>query len=188
MTTPPRGLAVLIVLVCALHVAVLWRGFVMRVPGDQAAREAPAMSTRWVVLPVQQRSEPEPLLAALARKPARGHKPAPGAAAEPPPAAATDTAAPAPVFTEPAPREPAWRPDGVQRAAREAAQRKGLAELSDERLGQQPLDAQAALRRGVASAARGDCLKGGEGGYANSGLGLLALPLLVVDAATGRCR
>lgn len=181
MTTLPRGLAVLIVLVCALHVVVLWRGFVMRVPSDEAAREAPAISARWLVLPVPRRPEPEPVLAAPARKPTRGRKPAPGPAA-------ADTAAQAPVLTETAPHEPALRPDGVQRAAREAARRKGLAELSDERLGQQPIDAQTALRRGVASAAHGDCLKGGEGGYANSGMGLLALPLLVFDAATGRCR
>jgi hypothetical protein len=80
------------------------------------------------------------------------------------------------------------RADGIQRAARESARRIGLAELSDERLGQRPVSAQAALSAGVASAAQGDCFKGGEGGYAHSGIGLLALPLLALDVASGRCR
>jgi hypothetical protein len=71
---------------------------------------------------------------------------------------------------------------------RESARQKGLATRVDEQLGNVPADAQKALREGIASGARGDCLKGGEGGYANSGMGLFALPLLVVDAATGRCR
>ena len=67
------------------------------------------------------------------------------------------------------------------------ARRRGLAELANEQVGHPPVDAQAALGNGMASAAHGNCLKGGEGGYANAGMGLFALPLLVLDAATGRC-
>ncbi len=88
----------------------------------------------------------------------------------------------------PAAPEPALRTDGIQRAVRESARRKSVAESANEQLGHQPANAQAALRDGMASAARSDCLKGGEGGYANAGLGLLALPLLAADAVTGRCR
>ncbi|MBC7993468.1 MAG: hypothetical protein H7Z15_09535 [Rhizobacter sp.] len=47
--------------------------------------------------------------------------------------------------------------------------------------------AQERLRHGMGSAARGDCAKGGEGGYAHSGMGLFALPLLMFDAVSGRC-
>lgn len=111
-------------------------------------------------------------------------------AAAPGPEAASPLSGPAPAeraLPTTAP-EPPLRSDGIQRAVRESARHKGVAELANEQLGHQPIDAQAALRAGMASAARSDCLKGGEGGYAHAGLGLFALPLLVVDAATGRCR
>ncbi|MBC7993577.1 MAG: hypothetical protein H7Z15_10085 [Rhizobacter sp.] len=100
----------------------------------------------------------------------------------------TQVEAPPTESAAPAATEPALRADAVQRAVRESARQKGLATRVDEQLGNAPAGAQEALRKGIASGARGDCLKGGEGGYANANMGLLALPLLVLDAASGRCR
>jgi hypothetical protein len=88
----------------------------------------------------------------------------------------------------PAPdEEPGLRADSIQRAVRESARQKSLATLAGDQLGRPNASAQTALQKGVASAALGDCLKGGDGGYGAQGLGLLALPLLAVDLARGRC-
>ncbi|HEX3140071.1 MAG TPA: hypothetical protein VHQ87_08455 [Rhizobacter sp.] len=189
MTALPRGIGPALVTVCVLHGLLLWLAFTQRSPVGAADALAPVMVTRWVVSPLA----PPPLqpqlppLAAPAgpqRATARGTQrvpvsppalPVPGAAAEP-----TESAQP------PQPAEPAWA-GSIERAARDTARVRGLAVQSDERLGQQSADAQAGLRAGVASAAHSDCLKGGEGGYARSGMGLLALPMLAMDLAAGRC-
>ncbi len=100
----------------------------------------------------------------------------------------SDTQAPPAVAVAP---DPGWPADSLQRAVRGAARgavrHKSYAELSNERQAPAPADAQADLRQGMAAAAHTDCLRGGEGGYRRSSLGLLAAPFLLWDAATGRC-
>ena len=183
----PHGIAKVIGLVCVLHVLALWFGGVNRRQGDAAVPYAPALSTRWVLPPAARGDEPATAAAALSRKPARAARRVPSRAAETQPTI-VDASPVAREAARPSAVEPPSIADSIQRAARESARHKGLAELSDERLSEQPADAQAALRHGMTSAARSDCLKGGEGGYANGGLGLFALPLLMLDAARGRCK
>ena len=94
---------------------------------------------------------------------------------------------------EPAPAAPSVRsridPDSIARAGREAARAPSWARQSDELIGRTPPpSAQQKLAADTAAAAKSDCLKGGEGGYAKQGLGLFAIPFLIVDAATGQCR
>jgi hypothetical protein len=120
---------------------------------------------------------------------ARHHLPAVSSLPSPPAAAAapsteTETATALP----PAPdAEPALRADSIQRAVRESARHKSLATLAADQIGRPDASTQTALQKGVASAGLGDCLKGGDGGYGAQGLGLLALPMLAVDLARGRC-
>jgi hypothetical protein len=186
---PLRRIATAFAATLALHALVLWWVVAPRVRTAWTHALGPVMSTRWLAAPALpgevQVQEAAPRPVTRARATARGGRPAAAPADE----AAAPLSDPLPVQSElPPTPEPAWRVDGIQRAARESARRKGLAELADEQLGQRPASADAALREGMASAARSDCLKGGEGGYANAGLGLLALPLLAADLAAGRCR
>jgi hypothetical protein len=89
---------------------------------------------------------------------------------------------------------PAIDPDSITRAAREVARSTTLSRRSDELIGKaEPPTRQEQLAAGVARAARKDCLKGsvdGDGGYQPDApvAGLLALPFLIYDAATGKCR
>lgn len=191
MTAQQRGLATALALVSVLHLVLLWGLRPERAANDGVLRQAPVVLARWLSPPAVHNPEQLPAPTGAQRPSGRVVSRAAAQSVERAPQAEVQGAAaplvePAAVAADTV--EPVLRADGIQRAAREMARRKGLAELSDEHLGQQPVDAQAALGRGVASAARGDCLKGGEGGYANSGLGLLALPLLAVDLAAGRCR
>lgn len=87
------------------------------------------------------------------------------------------------------PATPALDPDSIQRAARQAARSRSLVQQSNDLIGTKPPPtAQEQLGAQVARSAKGDCLKGGEGGYEKQGLGLLGIPFLIVDAATGNCR
>lgn len=181
---PPRRIAPAIGLVCALHAWLLWWAFAHHMASDAVMPSAPVMSTRWLA-PKAIAREAESRVAAPSTL-ARAMGPRDRRVAAPLTEGASPREAPAQSM-QPLPPEPALRIDDVQRAARELALRKGVAEMADEQLGRQPVDAQAALRNGMASSARGDCLKGGEGGYANAGMGLFALPLLVLDAASRRC-
>lgn len=84
---------------------------------------------------------------------------------------------------------PTLDPDSIQRAARQAARSRSLVQQSNELIGTKPPpSAQEQLGAQVARSAKGDCLKGGEGGYEKQNFGLLAIPFLIVDAATGNCR
>ncbi len=186
---PLRRIGPVLAAVCALHTLLLGWGLSLRVSVDMAVPHAPAMSTRWIAPSLV----PEPVVTSVTRLPERG--PArriqrrAETSAQPAAAPATTQAeAPPTESAAPAVAEPALSTDSVQRAVRESARQKGLATRVDEQLGNAPADAQEALRKGIASGARGNCLKGGEGGYANAHMGLLALPLLVLDAATGRCK
>lgn len=181
-------------MVCALHALLLAWGLSLRVNVDTGVFHAPAMSTRWVAAPRVQEAAVTPAAKSPKspkspkshdRGPARRVQRAAEVVAQPVDSPPITPAEPPPEIAAP---EPALRADSVQRAARESARQKGLATRVDEQLGRAPVDAQTALREGIASGARSDCLKGGEGGYANAHMGLLALPLLVIDAATGRCR
>lgn len=186
---PLRRIGPVAAAVCALHALLLGWALSLRVGVDRGAPQAPAMSTRWLAAP----PAPERDVTPVAQGPERGSVRRVRRAAETTvqPAVVPQTTPaelPSSESTEPVAAEPALRADSVQRAARETAQQKGLAARVDEQLGRSPVNAQTALREGMASGARGDCLKGGEGGYANAGMGLLALPLLVLDAASGRCK
>ena len=186
---PLRRIGPVIAAVCALHALLLTWGLSLRAGVDVRAPQAPAMSTRWVAAPLVQ----EPVLTPVTRVPDRGpaRRVQRSLETSAQPAAApqiTQAEAPPTQSAEPSATEPAWPADAVQRAVRESARQKGLAARVDEQLGNAPADAQSMLRNGIASGARSDCLKGGEGGYANANMGLFALPLLAVDAATGRCR
>lgn len=80
-------------------------------------------------------------------------------------------------------------PDSIQRAARQAARSRSLVQQSNELIGTKPTPtAQEQLGAQVARSAKGDCLKGGEGGYEKQNFGLLAIPFLIADAARGNCR
>ena len=84
---------------------------------------------------------------------------------------------------------PTLDPDSIQRAARQAARSRSLVQQSNELIGTQPPPtAQEQLGAQVARSAKGDCLKGGEGGYDKQHFGLLAIPFLIVDVARGNCR
>ena len=183
---PLRRIATAFTATLALHALVVWWVVAPRVHVAWPHALGPVMSTRWLAAPAppgEVQVAPRPV--ARARAKARGVRPVAAPADE----AAAPRSDPLPVQSElPPTPEPVWRIDGIPRAARASARRKGLAELADEQLGQRPAGANAALRDGMASAARSDCLKGGEGGYANVGLGLLAFPLLAADLAAGRCR
>lgn len=89
-------------------------------------------------------------------------------------------------------QQPADRPldpDGIARAAREVARTPSLAQRSNELIGHRPPPtAQQTLGSEIASAAKPECLKGGSEGYNKQNYGLFAIPLLIADAATGRCR
>jgi hypothetical protein len=188
---PLRRIAPAIAAVIVLHALVVWWGFGQQAHTGAPHASAPVMLTRWLAAP----APPAELQAPARPAPPRGTAPGVRRAAAPArevaatPSNTVPSESVSPAASElPTGPEPPLRTDGIQRAARESARHKGLAELASEQLGHQPVGAQAALRSRMASAARSDCLKGGEGGYAHSGLGLLALPLLVVDAASGRCR
>jgi hypothetical protein len=185
----PRRLQLTLFGVVLAHAGVLW-WLVQHGAANTSRPIVPPLLVRWLPPPAL-----PPHLPPAASKLPPIHKPqgavAPRPAAPAPQVLANEEAATPQASLQPptdGPAAPALRADSIARAARESARRKGVAELSDERLGQQPVSAQAALGAGVAAAARGDCLKGGEGGYANSGLGLLALPVFVLDVARGRCR
>jgi hypothetical protein len=191
MTTAPRGLPQFIALVCALHAWVLWLGLEHRVPSDASKPRPAAVTARWVAPPpAVQAVVPARAQAVLKRPPLRGEirlPAAPAAAAGPSLETDTVTASPAPVPVPPVEAEPALRADNIQRAVRESARRKSLSTLAGEQLGRPETSTETALQNGMASAARSDCLKGGDGGYAGQGLGLLALPLLAIDLARGHC-
>ena len=185
MTSPQTRIASLAALVVVLHGLLLWVG-AARLPVAGGPVHAPVMLVRSLPPPAGQADDWPLAPAAVSRPRSRGvpqKTVAPGTLPQAQGEAPVEAAQPGAVAGE-----PALRVGAIQRAARELSRRRGLAELSDDKLGQRAVDAQAALRAGVASAARSDCLKGGEGGYANSGLGLFALPLLVFDAAAGGCR
>jgi len=191
MTAAPRGLPQLIALVCAVHALVLWRGLERRAPIDATTGRPAVLTTRWVAPPpAVQVEKPVQALAIAKRMPARATSRQPSVTTPvAAPSTETDTVT-APPPPDPAPAteaEPALRADGIQRAVRESARRKSLATLAGEQLGQPEIHAETALQNGMAAAARGDCLKGGGGGYAGQGLGLLALPLLAIDLARGHC-
>lgn len=183
---PLRRIGSVVAAVCVLHALLLTYGLSLRKSVDAEVPHAPAMSTRWVDAPLAQETAVTPATQLPDWRPARRVQRAGEVTAQPVAAPQITQAAPLP--PEIAAPEPPLRADSVQRAARESARQKGLATRVDEQLGLSSVDAQTALREGIASGARGDCLKGGEGGYANAGMGLLALPLLVLDAASGRCK
>jgi len=87
---------------------------------------------------------------------------------------------------------PAIDPDSITRAARAVVQGTTLARESDRLIGKtEAPTAQERLAAGVARGATKDCLKGsmdGNSGYEAPAGGLLALPFLIYDAATGKCR
>jgi len=192
MTVAPRGLSQFIALVCALHAWVLWLGLERRAPGDASKPRPAAVTARWIAPPPAVQAEaPAPAQAALKRLPLRGERRRHAApeATTTAPSTETDTATasppPAPVL--PVEAEPVLRADSIQRAVRESARRKSLSTLAGEQLGRPQPNAGTVLQNGMASAARSDCLKGGDDGYARQGLGLFALPMLAIDLARGRC-
>jgi hypothetical protein len=192
MTTPSRGLPQLVALVCALHALVLWLGLEHRAPSDAPKPHSVAVTTRWIAPPpAVQTNEPVPAQAASKLLPMHGarHLPAvPSVPATPAAAAAPSIETETATALPPAPdAEPVLRADSIQRAVRESARHKSLATLAGDQLGRPDASTQTALQKGVASAGLGDCLKGGDGGYGAQGLGLLALPMLAVDLARGRC-
>ena len=197
MTVDPlRRIAPAFTAVCALHALLVWWAFAPSLPPEAARHETPAMATRWIAAPpaVKPAMAPEPMALApdtVARKTvrptARHTAVVPPTTQEVPPTAPQTQATPE-VAAAPA---PGWPADSLQRAVRGpapgAVRHKSYAELSNERLAPSPVDAQAALRQGMAASARTDCLRGGEGGYRGSSLGLLAAPLLLWNVAAGRC-
>ena len=189
MTTPQTRIACLAAGVTVLHGLLLWT-WAAHLPASGGPMHAPVVLARWLPPPTVRNDDRSPAPAAVSRARSRSVRPQPQPQPQPSSAGPDAQAQTTVEAAQPggASLEPALRVDGIQRAARELSRRRGLAELSDDMLGQHAVDAQAALRAGVASAARSDCLKAGEGGYAHSGLGLFALPVLVFDAATGGCR
>ena len=181
-------------MVAGLHALLLGWLFAHRPHTDVVLKPAPAISTRWLAAPASAGEPQRPAPSVPARVTVKRESREPRELREPRAAAPVEDTAVLPsdplpsAGVLPAVPEPALRADSIQRAARESVRRKGLAELADEQLGPPPVDAQAALRKGMASAARSDCLKGGDSGYAHQGMGLFALPLLAADAITGRCR
>lgn len=134
--------------------------------------------------PARRRAETRPLPAP--RRAARSDSEAPSAAPMPEHAFAPDEAAAAAPADAP---QPLVSPETVENAARSAARGRTLARQSDELIGAAYApSATETLGAKLASSAAGDCLKGGEGGYDKQGLGLLAVPFVIFDAATGECR
>jgi hypothetical protein len=182
---PLRRIAPVLWTVCAVHALLLWWVFSQRQISSEALTPVPVMSARWLTGAPAKQDEPvvTPRPSATAVRAA-----APRARRE---TASPREPVPADPVAQPGPAAPAVEPpllaDSIQHAVREAARHKGLGVSADEQLGRAPVDAQAALRSGMASAAHGDCLKGGEAGYARSGMGLLALPMLALDLVAGRC-
>jgi hypothetical protein len=191
MTVAPRGLSQFIALVCALHALALWLGLERRAPGDASTPRPAAVLARWIAPPPVVRADaPAPVRAELKPPSLRGQSrrpAAPEAAAAPSTETDTATASPPPGPAPPVEAEPALRADSVQRAVRETVRRKSLSTLAGDQLGRPEANAETALQNGMASAARSDCLKGGDDGYARQGLGLFALPMLAIDLARGRC-
>lgn len=192
MTTPSRGLPQLVALVCALHALVLWLGLERRAAREAPKSSPPTVTTRWIAPPpVVQADESAPVQVASKRLPVPGARHLPAAPFVPSPpaaAAAPSTEAETAAALPPVPdAEPPLRADSIQRAVRESARHKSLATLAADQIGRPDASTQTALQKGVASAGLGDCLKGGDGGYGAQGLGLLALPMLAVDLARGRC-
>lgn len=175
-------------------VVVAGHGVLLSVAGLQRRDPAGAtllpavMSTRWLVPPAPQdepaRLAPPTRLAPQAATARRARSVASRLPGEAVPAAAEAAAVPPPDTAAAPWAEPALRLDGVGRAAREVSQRPGLAARSDALLGAAPPSAQARLESGVAASAKADCI-GPERGMS---LGLFALPLMVIDAAAGRCK
>jgi hypothetical protein len=87
---------------------------------------------------------------------------------------------------------PAIDPDSITRAARAVVRGTTLARESDQLIGKtEAATAQERLAAGVARSATRDCLKGsmdGNSGYEPRLGGLLEIPFLIYDAATGKCR
>ena len=175
-----------------IHAVILglgWKVWQHRVP--TAPVRAP-MAVRLLDVPVVPPAGP----AHAARRPIRQPRPAKAPTAslrrgnEAP---RVEPSEPEPLTTEAAapgrPGESLIRPDTIADAVREAARGTALTQQADERSGRIPVpDAHARLAAGVAAAATTDCLKGGEGGYRSQNYGLLAVPLLIIDAAAGKCR
>jgi hypothetical protein len=189
MSAPPGILQRTLIGVALAHAGVLWWLAQHQVAITNRPIAVPVL-TRWLRPPAERSAAPPAMTAVPVAAKSRGAAAPTRLPVRPlaPISQATTTAQENPLPPVDAASATALRTDGIQRAAREAAQRKGLAELSDERLGQRPVSAQATLSVGMATAALGDCLKGGEGGYRHSDSGLLALPLFALDVAAGRCR
>jgi hypothetical protein len=192
---PRRGLTAPLASALLLHGAgllVLWTAW--QSVGHGGATSRPPLVVRLIetMRPSESTSvsPPEP----SAAKPAARRRAIPEQRREIIGSRASDTAAVAAAESSPGPALAAPHPRGIDpgsiaRASREAARAPSLAQQSNELLAHRPPpSAQQKLASEVASAAKGECLKGGPGGYDKQHYGLLAIPLLVFDAATGQCR
>lgn len=179
---PLRRIAPALIVVCGLHALLLWEAAMRTFQVDAELPSAPVMATRWIEAP---RVQPPAMERAPAVVPRRASVPQGPRPAEPvneaPVTAVASPAAEVPIAPT---SEPALRIDGIDRAVREAARLPGLAVQSDALLEARPASASQRLERGVASAGKADCL-GPERGMA---LGLFALPMMAIDAVTGRCK
>jgi len=176
-----------------IHAVILGLGWSAWQHRESTALVQAPMAVRLLEAPVAPPAEP----ARSERRPIRQSRPArapttslrrgqeaPRAEPDEPKHLTTEAAAPG------SPGEESFiRPETIADAVREAARGTALTQQADDRSGRIPVpDAQTRLAAGVASAAASDCLKGGEDGYRHQGAGLLAVPLLLFDAATGKCR
>lgn len=177
----------------AALLALAWTAWKVGQPASAAVPPVVVRMIEWVAP-----APPEPVAQA---EPERGHRaesvrrptnqlrmPADPSATSDEAGEATSPVASAPAVSSP-PSTPSLDPDSIQRAARQAARSRSLVQQSNDLIGTQPPPtAQEQLGAKVARSAKGDCLKGGEGGYDRQHLGLLAIPFLIVDAAAGNCR
>ncbi|RZU02510.1 hypothetical protein [Rivibacter subsaxonicus] len=195
MRSPPPGLgpgrarwvAPTVLLLHAAALMLLWRLVAPPAPGGAArAVRLSLMAPRPTASAIPASPQERPAIE-RSRPPAPRSQTTATTAIAPPteaPRAAPAEAPRAIAADEPSSEPPLLDGAATRRAIRESARNPGLAQRSDDALGNAPRDANATLREGVDKAAHGDCAKGE---YVGGGMGLLSLPFWAAAELAGRC-
>lgn len=192
---PRPGLMALVLVVVAMHAAVLWLMLVASQPHIGRIGTAKRIAMEVVLVAPVRKAEPPAAPAAALRTaptavaPRASNRRAPPATrsnaitASPSAPAASVTPTAPPQAADPAPL--ILNSEATRRALRDLARQRSFAERANQDIGAPASSAfESRLGAGVAGAARGDCMKGQ---FKGNSMGLLSLPALALAAATGEC-
>lgn len=180
------ALTALVLMVAAMHAAVLWLLVVATKPHGRIVGTAERIVVEMMRAQPPAKAAAQSPRSALSQRPAV-RRPPQSARARSIPAPETPVAAAAPSQAESQASAPPLilHSESTRRALRDIGRERSFAERAAEDLDGSPRSGfDSRLGAGVAGAARGDCRKGE---FKGGGMGLLSLPALALAATTGEC-